>query len=772
MPMRKNKTALILLTLIISIYPLILIGPTISTTDNDAYYAEIAFVYTTQLPEDLTEWNNFLTQNDYNVTTLILQEVLSSPEILKNYDLIIMGNSTNNPSGSLMSKADAELIANQGVPIIATSYGGWFILNLAESQQSAKYDKISTLKIRIEDQDHPIYNIPFKLDLEDYSDFLFLTITEYYFNNSFVIDSSFSQFEAYAYILSDYTAGKFTGFENNTEIYFNFISTPRILSKNGLNFYINFIEYALGRSHERYETTLSLNGPAEGYLGQGLFYYSKLTYNEDLPLANKKISLIVNDSIIDSKYTNSSGEAELLFIPNSTGLFELKTIFEGDRGYYNSTSNVIIYNITDKTRIETYLTINAPEKIKINQQMVIKITLLDNSSNPIKDEFVNLFINGEFTLKNTTDEDGITLFKISFEKSGEYDLKIIYFGNDIYSNTTSEFNVEVLKNQTVIYLETPLILFVGEHSILTAIIKGEDNIKLTNVEISFYLNNTPIGVSLTDNSGEASIVYTPQDFENNTIGFIYAHFEGNEAYNPSNSTLTSILFRSKFQTELTIDSPNKIVVGQILNIKVKLISNNPNNTGLLIKIYFNGSFIYQSITDDNGVVEFNVTFIYSPGLLNLTAVFDGSTSQHPSSEEKLVEVYSEYIHTILTVNQLAEDNNSMMILTICLSDDFNNPLKGFEIYIFIDTKIIYSGLTDNKGMLTVYISLDYLNANSNNITILFNGSDVYLPSVKTILLNSNHVDVNYIVYLSALLLSVTSAITGMSLRRLTVSTVR
>ncbi|MHA1835767.1 MAG: hypothetical protein ACTSYQ_02390, partial [Candidatus Odinarchaeia archaeon] len=172
------------------------------------------------------------------------------------------------------------------------------------------------------------------------------------------------------------------------------------------------------------------------------------------------------------------------------------------------------------------------------------------------------------------------------------------------------------------------------------------------------------------------------------------------------------------------------------------------------------------------VVEYNVTFIYSPGLLNLTAVFDGSTSQHPSSEEKLVEVYSEYIHTILTVNQLAEDNNSMMILTICLSDDFNNPLKGFEIYIFIDTKIIYSGLTDNKGMLTVYISLDYLNANSNNITILFNGSDVYLPSVKTILLNSNHVDVNYIVYLSALLLSVTSAITGMSLRRLTVSTVR
>ncbi|MHA1836111.1 MAG: hypothetical protein ACTSYQ_04215, partial [Candidatus Odinarchaeia archaeon] len=624
MPMRKNKTALILLTLIISIYPLILIGPTISTTDNDAYYAEIAFVYTTQLPEDLTEWNNFLTQNDYNVTTLILQEVLSSPEILKNYDLIIMGNSTNNPSGSLMSKADAELIANQGVPIIATGYGGWFILNLAESQQSAKYDKISTLKIRIEDQDHPIYNIPFKLDLEDYSDFLFLTITEYYFNNSFVIDSSFSQFEAYAYILSDYTAGKFTGFENNTEIYFNFISTPRILSKNGLNFYINFIEYALGRSHERYETTLSLNGPAEGYLGQGLFYYSKLTYNEDLPLANKKISLIVNDSIIDSKYTNSSGEAELLFIPNSTGLFELKTIFEGDRGYYNSTSNVIICNITDKTRIETHLTINAPEKIKINQQMVIKITLLDNSSNPIKDEFVNLFINGEFTLKNTTDEDGITLFKISFEKSEEYDLKIIYFGNDIYSNTTSEFNVEVLKNQTVIYLETPLILFVGEHSILTAIIKGEDNIKLTNVEISFYLNNTPIGVSLTDNSGEASIVYTPQDFENNTIGFIYAHFEGNEAYNPSNSTLTSILFRSKFQTELTIDSPNKIVVGQILNIKVKLISNNPNNTGLLIKIYFNGSFIYQSITDDNGVVEFNVTFIYSPGLLNLTAVFDGS----------------------------------------------------------------------------------------------------------------------------------------------------
>ena len=105
--------------------------------------AKIAFLYHDSQNENLPGWDDFLSSNNYEVTMIQIQKALSSPNILKDYDIIILGNSTNNGDGNMISTQEYALLANQGVPIIANGFGGWIILKLSNFLNYKLYSDIS-----------------------------------------------------------------------------------------------------------------------------------------------------------------------------------------------------------------------------------------------------------------------------------------------------------------------------------------------------------------------------------------------------------------------------------------------------------------------------------------------------------------------------------------------------------------------------------------------------------------------------------------------------
>ncbi|MCC7561962.1 MAG: hypothetical protein KO253_03930 [Methanobrevibacter arboriphilus] len=198
-----------------------------------------------------------------------------------------------------------------------------------------------------------------------------------------------------------------------------------VVSLSGDSHYEDFINT---KSFTVNKINLISNFTVSGKLtyGETITIKSKLykTINNGLSLKGKLIKFYVNNKLIGSKKTDSSGLASLNYKIVSTKKLTFKSVFAGDSEYNSKTSNTI-----SKT----------PSKAKISMILSSKFykkrikVILKFKGKVLKSKWVKFYIKGKYVGKAKTNRKGIALFKYT-KRHGKLAVKTIFTGDNLFKS--------------------------------------------------------------------------------------------------------------------------------------------------------------------------------------------------------------------------------------------------------------------------------------------------------------------------------------------------
>ena len=196
--------------------------------------------------------------------------------------------------------------------------------------------------------------------------------------------------------------------------------------------------------------------------------------------------------------------------------------------------------------------------------------------------------------------------------AGEYNITATYSGNANYlpTQSTTSFRVNKRNVNLTISLDENTITY-GQNATLTAIMPIDGNIAI-NINNETY--------NITTIAGTAHLQIPAQPAGNHTIT---ATFEGNDQYNPANTTI--ILTVNRADPPITINTTD-IKYGQNATIAVTTL---PDVTGI-IAIHIDGK-IYGMATIISGTAAFNITGL-NIGNYTVTATYSGDENYNPANK--------------------------------------------------------------------------------------------------------------------------------------------
>ena len=196
--------------------------------------------------------------------------------------------------------------------------------------------------------------------------------------------------------------------------------------------------------------------------------------------------------------------------------------------------------------------------------------------------------------------------------AGEYNITATYSGNANYlpTQSTTSFRVNKRNVNLTISLDENTITY-GQNATLTAIMPIDGNIAI-NINNETY--------NITTIAGTAHLQIPAQPAGNHTIT---ATFEGNDQYNPANTTI--ILTVNRADPPITINTTD-IKYGQNATITVTTLPDATGNLSISID-----SKIYGMATIISGTAAFNITGL-NIGNYTVTATYSGDENYNPANK--------------------------------------------------------------------------------------------------------------------------------------------
>ena len=240
-----------------------------------------------------------------------------------------------------------------------------------------------------------------------------------------------------------------------------------------------------------------------------------LTDENDDPVENANISLLVGNTIVDTATTDSTGTVEFTQAPVSMGNHTFQLIFNGNSECYSTSSSTVSRTINKETSV---LNVSLPldgANYYDYENIAVTGTLYDNDGELIDNATVKVYnsstllesvnvSNGSFSISNLTDIAG-TL--------GDYTLTIIYEGNDYYTASSVTRTIHIVEeilydDLTLTSTESILSYYDSEYVDLTAQLTYEgSDVALSGVAIDFYVDNVLVDSVDTNNSGRSVYRY-------------------------------------------------------------------------------------------------------------------------------------------------------------------------------------------------------------------------------------------------------------------------
>lgn len=211
----------------------------------------------------------------------------------------------------------------------------------------------------------------------------------------------------------------------------------------------------------------------------------------------------------------------------------------------------------DVVNIATKLSLYSVTSITYGDTLGLTAYLYDRDNYPIPSQTIKFLMNGTQIGTAVTDTSGKATYTItSILDAGTYLLQVGFEPTQDYSGaTTQPSTLQVLRMNTQVDLTYIYGMKIGKEEQISAVLKDGKARALSGQEISFYLDNTIIGSSTTDQTGIASIRYTPTTAGTYTLKAV---FSGSRNYQPSSGANPVVI--AAFSVTILTQFPNAPII--------------------------------------------------------------------------------------------------------------------------------------------------------------------------------------------------------------------
>ena len=458
-----------------------------------------------------------------------------------------------------------------------------------------------------------------------------------------------------------------------------------------------------------------------------------------VPNEELKLALYDGETLIDEKtiLTDVKGEYHASLKNNGIRLDTLtvKLTYTSNTRYTGITDEISIVFYPPKTTIDTYDSLSIYKDINTFN---VPLTLIDEFNNNVIDGDIKLtFNNQEYT--GVISNGYYSFTNLNVPEAGQYPIKLKYLGHDYYQDTTSEFNLTVLKLDTSLNnVNIPQITYSDAFTITGVLNNDTRNTVIKNAPIKLYIDNTVVKTVNTGTNGKFTITHTITDSSGpHTLKVVY---DGDNVFNPCQSSSVTIDVKRETSV-LTLTNPKSTYfIGNNFDLKGKLLTDDGEKINEPVKLYVNNS-LKQTLTPDNNG-EFTFTYLnqLAIGEYTIRVAHDQSTNYTAAEytynckvKEELIELYAyidsmdgtgvvnygeEFIVTVIDseFEETISHGSLFSNLTFGIYDSNDNLVDvDYEDNIFLDSRVY----TVQYGADTLLLPGNY------NIKITSPAGDIY-----------------------------------------------
>lgn len=344
---------------------------------------------------------------------------------------------------------------------------------------------------------------------------------------------------------------------------------------------------------------------------------------------------------------------------------------------------------------------------------------------------VAFYVDG--TLRQTVDWIGRDITRtISNLSNGTHSCSCVFYGDDVVSSTTREFNIG--SSGVNVTINVPLSLVYSDAFNITGVLTDGNDNPLSSQTVGLYVGSTLTNTTTTNSDGEYSFTHTPVTTGNHTFKVVYdgtSNIVGSESSTVSRTVgvETSVLnVTSPINNSQHYTGDNVTFSGTLLSDDGEAIS------GATITIYDNGSSggdvlgaslnsIGTATTDSEGSFSTSISASnIGSGNVSLTISYAGDTYYDSSTASRSVTIGSHnYTFDITGTGSLVGKNGSTTssvvtgtlkdndvsvsgeTISVVVKDSNDNVLDTDTITTDSNGQASYTYTANSEGEVTIYM---------------------------------------------------------------------
>lgn len=365
----------------------------------------------------------------------------------------------------------------------------------------------------------------------------------------------------------------------------------------------------------------------------------------------------------------------------------------------------------------------------VDKQNSIVAHLYDGQMNPLSGKELNVVI-GDESITTKTTSDGAALISFTPKEAKEYNVSIMFNGDNIYAPTQTTNVLNVLANSTLITV-SDIVANNKEKILLKVSLKNYLDLN-SDKKVDFYVDGNKVGSALTDENGDAQLEYVVSEIGGN-------HVYSAEYLDELNVTFSSSAFMYVPESSVyvkisavTYSVDGIFTVGNKFKAFYTVFNDGPDaSENTTFKFTVPDSLKYINASSSKGIVNVeNNELVWDIGEVaigneSLEVEFEATKVANNNLAPSLSTVtYDKSINNNITRNILTVKSYNLVAsdltkyytgsqkFKITLKDSDGKTISGATIRVTFNKKTI--ALTTNTGG---YVELDTKNLNVGKYTI-------------------------------------------------------
>ncbi|MFX1412039.1 MAG: Ig-like domain repeat protein, partial [Promethearchaeota archaeon] len=424
-----------------------------------------------------------------------------------------------------------------------------------------------------------------------------------------------------------------------------------------------------------------------------------MTDESGLALEGYTIEFYLDDVLLGTAITNSSGIAAYTWIPDSAELYNVYAQFN-ETGYYHAAITQV-----EQIAVQTFY-IDAPETVDRGDMVTLIATLTDSFGTGIEGEEVFFYLNGTLLGSSMTDSTGVATYDwaITNDLLGVQTLHVEcpafgYVSTDVFTTVYSNTSLSIQLSDSIVDK--------GDAVTITVTLTDENG-AMIGYNVVIYLNGSILTTVTTNASGMAEFIWTADELG---IHVFHAEFAGSGYHNASQTETTNVEIYTT--PSLSLTTPTSGDRDDVITLVAELTDASFPLEGYTIDFYVNGQFVGSSLTNSSGFATYDWTITNDLlGDVSVLIDFTGNGFYEPNTDTQTIMVYS---NPSLTIEITDSQGNPVISVTqgdtvkfkATLLDEAGNPISGQSIVFYLNGTIVGSAVTNGQGIAELTFTFTY-----------------------------------------------------------------